>query len=63
MGRKIALAIKETATFYHDVHVKHPKLSAQQSAMRGEEKTNIATYSRICSVWTAHRVIMLYYEL
>ncbi len=63
MAKNLAVAVKETATFYHDVDVKQPKLSAQQSAMWGEEKTNIVTYSRICSVWTAHRVILLYYDL
>ena len=50
MGRRLAVAVKVTATSYHAVHVKQPKLSAQLSAMGEEEKINIATYSKICSV-------------
>jgi hypothetical protein len=46
MSRRLAVAVKVTATSYHAVHVKQPKLSAQLSAMGEEEKTNSATYSR-----------------
>ena len=63
MGRRLAVAVKVTAISYHAVHVKQPKLSAQLSAMGEEEKINIATYSKICSVWSAPRVFILQYGL
>jgi hypothetical protein len=46
MGRRLAVAVKVTATSYHAVHVKQPKLSAQLSAIGEEEKQTLQLIQR-----------------